>query len=44
MLGVVFLYSQFSAIEIIIFKKKILFPAEDIDFLSSNVKRYFTSD
>ena len=42
MLGVVFLFSQFSPIEIIISNKKFQNPIEDIDFLSSNVKRYFT--
>ena len=44
MLGVVFLFSQFSPIEIIPFYKTFLFLIEDIDFLSSNLKRYFTSD
>ena len=34
MLGVLFLFSQFSPIEIIIFNKKSLYPIEDIDFLS----------
>ena len=33
-----FLFSQFSSIEIIIFNKIFLYPIEDIDFLSSNVK------
>ena len=42
MLGVVFLFRQFLLIEIIVFAKKILYPIEDIEFLSSNVKRYFT--
>ena len=44
MLGVVFLFSQFSLIEIIVFKKKNLDPIEDIDFVSSNIKRFSTSD
>ena len=45
MLGVVFLlFSQFSPIEIKVFDKNILYPIEDIDFLSSNLKRYFTFD
>ena len=39
MLGVVFLFSQSSAIEIIVFDKKILRPIEDIDFLKSKLKR-----
>ena len=38
MLGVVFLFSQFSAIEITIFNKNFLYAIEEIDFLSSNVK------
>ena len=44
MLGVVFLFCQFSPIEIIIFNKIFLYPIEDFDFLGSNVKRNFTSD
>ena len=44
MFGVVFLFSQFSLLEIIVFNKIALYPIEDIDFLSSNLKRYFTSD
>ena len=36
MLG--FLFSQFSPIEIIVFNKIFLYPIEDINFLSSNVK------
>ena len=45
MLGVVFLFSQFSPTEIIVFDKKFLYPIEDIiDFLSSNLERYFTSN
>ena len=40
MLGVVFLFSQFSPIEIITFNEKFLYPIEGIDFLSSNLKRY----
>ena len=36
MLG--FLFSQFSPIEIIVFNKNFLYPIEDINFLSSNVK------
>ena len=38
MLGVFFLFSQFSQIEIIIFNKVFLYPIEDIDYLSSNKK------
>ena len=41
MLGVVLLFRQFSAIEIIVFNKKLLCPIEDIDSLKSNLKRYF---
>ena len=41
MLGVFFLFSQFSPIEIIVFSKKFLHPIEDIDFLSSNLKKKF---
>ena len=44
MLGVVFLFSIRSLIKMIIVNKKLLYPIKDIDFLSSNVKRYFTSD
>ena len=44
MLGEVFLFSQFSAIKISVFDKTFLCPIDDIDFLSSNLKRYFTSD
>ena len=43
-LGVVFLFSQFSPMEIIVFDKTFLYPIEDIDFLSSSLKSYFTSD
>ena len=43
MLGVVFLFSQFWPIEIIVFNKKFLYPIKDIDSLGSNIKRYFTS-
>ena len=39
-----FSFSQFSPVKIIILNKKFLYLIEDIDFLSSNVKRYFTSD
>ena len=44
MLAVVFLFSHFSPIEIIGFIKYLLYPSEDIDFLGSNLKNYFTSD
>ena len=46
MLGVVFLFSQFSPIEIIVFNKTFVYPIKDIDLLSSstNVRRYVTSD
>ena len=51
MLGVVFLFSQFSLIEITFYtkitfynNKNFLYPIEDIELLSSNVKRYCTSD
>ena len=43
MLGVVFLLSQFSPIEIKVFNKNFLYPIEDIDFLSSIFKSYVTS-
>ena len=44
MLGVViFLFSQFSPIELLVFDKTFLYPIKNIDFLSSNLKRYFTS-
>ena len=33
-LGVVFMFSQLSSIEIIVFNQKFLYPIEDIDFLS----------
>ena len=39
MLGVVFLFSQFSPIEIIVFDKKFLYPIGGIDFPSSNKKK-----
>ena len=39
MLGVIYL-----SLEIIIFNKSFLYPIEDIDFLSSNLKNYFSSD
>ena len=43
MLGVVFfIQSIFSPIEIIVFNKSFLYPIEDIDFLSSHIKRYFS--
>ena len=43
MLGVVFFFffSHFSPIEIIGLNENILYPIEDIDFLSSNLKSYF---
>ena len=41
MLGVVFLFCQFSPIEKIVFDKTFLYPIEGIDFLSSNVKKIF---
>ena len=44
MLGVAFLFSHFSPIEIIVFDKIFLYPIKDLDFLSSNLKSYFTSD
>ena len=44
MLGVLFLFSQFLPVEITVFSKNFLYPIEDIDLLSSNLKRYFTSD
>ena len=34
MLGVVFLFRHFLAIEIIILYKKLLYPIEEIDFLN----------
>ena len=39
MLGVIYL-----PIEIIVFSKSFLYPIEDINFLSSNLKSYFSSD
>ena len=36
-----FLFSQFSSIVIIVFNKNFLYPIEDIDFLSSNLKKIF---
>ena len=45
MLGVFFLiFSHFSPIEIIDFDKNFSDFIEDMNFLSSNVNRYFTSD
>ena len=44
MLGVVFLFSEFSPIEIIIFNRTFLYPIEDIAVVSSNLKGYFASD
>ena len=44
MLGVVFLFSQFSPTKKKDFQQKFFYPIEDIDLLSSNVKRYFISD
>ena len=41
MLGLVFLFSQFSPIKIIVFNKIFLYPIEDINFLSSNKKKIF---
>ena len=41
MLGLIFSFSQFSPIEIIVFNKIFLYPIEDINFLSSNVERLF---
>ena len=38
MLGVVFLFSQFSPIETTIFDKIFLYPIDDINFLSSDEK------
>ena len=43
MLGVIFLFNQFWLIKIIVFNKNFLFSIENIDFLGSNLKRYFTS-
>ena len=39
MLGVVFSFRQFSAIEIKVFNKQRLYSVEDIDSLKSNSKR-----
>ena len=44
LLGTVFLFSQFSPIEVINFNTKILFPIEDIDSLNQNIKKYSASD
>ena len=44
MFGVVFLFSQFSSVEIIIFNKIFLYPIKDNDFPNSNEKRFFASD
>ena len=44
MLGVVVLFSQVSLIEIIVFNKLFLYLIEYIDFLSSNLRRYFTTN
>ena len=41
MIGVVFLFGHFSTIEIIVSKKNILCPIEDIDALKSNSEIYF---
>ena len=38
LLGMVFLFSQFSPIETIIFNRNFLYPLEHIDFLTSNIK------
>ena len=43
-IGVVFLFGQFSPIETIVFNKQFLYPIEDNEFLSSNSKSYFTSN
>ena len=43
MLGVVFLLSQFSPIEIKVFNKNFLYPNEDIDQYCSIFKSCFTS-
>ena len=43
MLGVVF-YSVIFADRNNSFRQTFLYPIEDIDFLSSNVKRYFSSN
>ena len=40
----VFYSVNFRAIGIIVFNKKLLHPIKDIDFLSSNLKRYFASE
>ena len=40
MLGLVFSFSQFLSIKITVFSKKNLYPIEDIDLLSSNLKKY----
>ena len=37
-------FSQFCPIKIKKFLTKFLYPIKDIGFLSSNMKRYFTSD
>ena len=44
MLGVVFFIQSIFADRNNSFRQNFLYPIEDIDFLSSNVKRYFTSD
>ena len=41
---VVFLFNQFSPNKIIVFDKIFVYLIEDINFLSSKSKRYFTSD
>ena len=41
MLDRFFLFSQFLPIEIKVFNKNFLYPIEDIDFPSSNVKSFF---
>ena len=42
MVGGVFFFSNFSPIEIKVFNKKFSYSIEDIDFLSSNLEKYFT--
>ena len=44
MLGVVFFIQSIFTDRNIFFSTKFLYPIEDIDFLSSNKKRYFTSN
>ena len=44
MLGVLFFIQSIFTVEMIVLKNNFLILIEDIDFMSSNVKRYFTSD